>query len=83
MITLEHNRNCTVQGMSPSLKKYKEHKEPAVLEVNLREEYHRRKGAMPASNPKMKPTKKTISIMPEHDKPNESVLSLRKGNSMK
>ena len=65
--------------MSPSLKKQKE---PAVLEVNLREEYHRRKGTPSYNNPKSKPAKKTISILPGQDKANDSSLSLRKGNSL-
>jgi hypothetical protein len=49
-----------------------------VLEVNLREEYHKRKGNSGSSKPK--PAKKTISIAPEEAKAGDSVLSLRKAS---
>jgi hypothetical protein len=65
MIALENNRLAVTApiNLSPSLKK---HKEPAVLEVNLKEEYQKRKGTLPSSKPK--PAKKTISIHSEKDK---------------
>jgi hypothetical protein len=44
---------------SPSLKKKQE---PAVLEVNLKEEYHKRKGTLPKQATRL--AKKTISIAP-------------------
>jgi len=63
MINLEQNKNSSsnvvnAYGHSPSLKKKQE---PAVLEVNLREEYQKRKGTVP-KQPKL--AKKTISIAP-------------------
>ena len=73
MITLEQNRNSSNLAVhaSPSLKKKQE---PAVLEVNLREEYHKRKGTLP----KPKLAKKTISIVPEAEKIGDSIGSIRK-----
>lgn len=53
-------------NLSPSLKKQKE---PAILEVNLKEEYQKRRGNLPSSKPK--PAKKTISIHSEKDNQKE------------
>lgn len=49
-------------NLSPLVKKQKE---PAILEVNLKEEYQRRKVSNPVQVQKSKPTKKTINIQPD------------------
>lgn len=51
---------------SPSLKKTS--KEPAVLEVNLSEEYNKRKGNQPKEVKSSKPAKKVINISTDKDK---------------
>lgn len=53
------HKDAALHG-SPSLKK--QVKEPAVLEVNLSEEYNRRKANLPKETKKPKPAKKVISI---------------------
>lgn len=60
-----HNTSLTTVKASPSVKKTKE---PAVLEVNLSEEYNKRRANLINQAKKIKPVKKVINIVPEGDK---------------
>jgi hypothetical protein len=64
-----HNSSGTVKA-SPSVKKGKE---PAVLEVNLSEEYNKRRANLINQAKKIKPVKKVINMVAEGERVGEAV----------